>query len=274
MIDHARFFRRSDYSGVSHVSTYIDLRISKCKRESESRMRLRRVSPTTAGLRKCEKATSRNLQPRRDEYMDTLLLHPFVKSFRSGALSTPAESTIFRVYPRRDEVSAIHQEWNVRASLPLAGRVRTTLRHACARARVCIDYTRNVSILDSMDGLDTQLPDTRISSRCGIAREGKVITCTHARNRSRATARGECKSNDVGPQGMTNNTPLALFLSLLSSYVRDIRPSHQFIAKHRRLPETEQMSGKILSKLHSYFASQRASFIRIPVRDDIFFPTE
>lgn len=82
-----------------------------------------------------------------------------------------------------------------------------------------------------MDGLDTQLPDTRISSRCGIAREDKVITCTHARNRSRATARGECKSNDVGRQGMTNNTPLALFLSLLSSYVRDIRPSHQFIAK-------------------------------------------
>jgi len=82
---------------------------------------------------------------------------PFARSFRYGALSTPAESTIFRVYPRGDEVSAIHQKRNVRASLLLAGRVRTlSMRKSHARARVCIDYTRNVSTLGCMDELDTR----------------------------------------------------------------------------------------------------------------------
>lgn len=69
-----------------------------------------------------------------------------------------------------------------------------------------------------------------------------MITCTHARNRSRMTARGECKSNDVGPQGMTNNTSLPLFLSLLSSYVRDIRPSQllQNIADFRNSSDSNK----------------------------------
>lgn len=87
-----------------------------------------------------------------------------------------------------------------------------------------------------------------------------MITCTHARNRSRMTARGECKSNDVGPQGMTNNTSLPLFLSLLSSYVRDIRPS-QFIAKHCRLPKTKRLEQVIASRIFvremKFFPAQR-----------------
>lgn len=134
-------------------------------------------------------------------------------------------------------------------------------RKSHARARMCMDlYTQ--CFHSQLYGWTryAQLPDTRVSSRCGIAREGKMITCTHARNRSRATARGECKSNDVGPQGMTNNTLLPLFLSLLSSYIRDIRPS-QFITKHCRLPKTkrlEQMSGKIVLKFYSYFAPQKS----------------
>lgn len=159
MIDHARFPRRSAYSGVSRVNTYIDLRISKCKRESESWTMLGPLLLPVSENAKRQRAEIYN--PVAMNTLDALLLHPFVRSFRSGALSTPVDSTIFRVYSRGDEVSAIHQERNVRASLLLADRVRTTLRHVCVC--VCIDYTHNVSTLGCMDVLDTRSFSIRAS---------------------------------------------------------------------------------------------------------------
>lgn len=69
-----------------------------------------------------------------------------------GALSTPTESTIFRVYPRGDEVPGqyIRNEMSVR---PFCAATRAgTLMRGVARAYVCVRY----GLVFGVNGLDTR----------------------------------------------------------------------------------------------------------------------
>lgn len=122
-----------------------------------------------------------------DEYFFDALPRPFGLS-APGALSTPVESTIFRVYPRGDEVPAIHQERNVRAPLSLspATRAATLMCVRCctrARARVYRYMQRGYSLARRGQ---TRYAASRVARLVPLrnCRGKEAITCTHARNRS------------------------------------------------------------------------------------------